>query len=405
MVQETTLRVLLNKDVDIPDYDYVLHNLDESLATKGHSTVPEMPIADTIVLVIPTNCITLTKVKLPPGIKFQSTKFDQMLPAAVEDQILSDINQVHVVADRMDEDGFYPVAVVDKLWLQAHVDRFLKLEKPIVAIVAAVLFGQMAPDTWEMTLSETESILKTAPSTVMWLDSGGKEPPVGLVLRLHQLDASLKPQTLLVRTNLPIDQSLWEEKLGVEVIAVDMPAQERWMVEKSLPSLNLAVKDFKPIRKKAGFDLNRYKVAAILFAVFLVIVGLDTTISLARDGYRKSRLQTGIAAAFKDAFPDVPMGNDPVLQMQEEIAKLRHRVGEPGMGDFLPMMSTLANALSKQKVYRVISIDYQQGVLTCYIGPIASGLDEIVDILQQQKYQVQTEVEDTGIKIEMRAGS
>ena len=401
MAQQTILRVLLNQEVESVEYHYALINAEGVLEASGYDDIGALPISEEVVLVIPSSCLTLTKIKLPAGVKFQSPKFEQMLPAAVEDQILSDISQVHVVADRPDSDGNYPVAIVDKGWLRAQVDRFTRVERTVSVIVAEVLFGDVDSNCWELTVTPEETILRVDVSTVIWMDSVKKDPPVALILRLKQVGAERTPEKLLLRTNLAIDAATWEDALGIPVEKIALADQSRWMISSALPSLNLAVREFKPVRKNTGFEWGRLKLAAVLFSVAVLISVLDLGISLIRDIYKQDRLETAIQATFKEAFPEIPVTSSAVMQMEEELTKLKHRVGEQSKGDFLPMLSVVADVLAKNQIHRVISMDYQQGTLIYQIGAVAGGVDLIVDQIRLQGYQVQADVSDSGVILQV----
>ena len=403
MSQQTTLRVLLNRDLQSADYEYVLLNQDGSLASNGMSDIGAMPIAEAVILVIPSNCLTMTKVKLPKGIKFQSAKFEQMLAPAIEDQILSDIAQVHIVAEKADEEGNHPIAIVDKEWLGAHIERFNRLERPVISIVAAVLFGLPSEKEWELTITAEDAVLRTDAYNVMWLDSVDKTPPVALILRLKQVEAAARPEKILIKTNRSLNKDDWQDALGMDIEFSPLPVLPAWVTEKTVPSLNFAIREFKPLSRKKGFEWRRLKWAAIILAVAVGVSVLDSVVLLIRDSYRVDRLQAGIQSTFKEAFPDMPVGNDPVAQMTEEVTKLKHRVGEQGREDFLPMLSIVGNILSQNYVHRVNSIDYQQGVLTIQTGPVATGVDTVIEQLRQQKYQVQPDISETGVILQVSA--
>jgi general secretion pathway protein L len=68
-----------------------------------------------------------------------------------------------------------------------------------------------------------------------------------------------------------------------------------------------------------------------------------------------------MASLVKQAFPDVPVVLDPVVQMRRGVSQLRAAAGIDSPADFLPLATRFAQALADDRAVR--SVEYRDGAL------------------------------------------
>ena len=386
------LRVLLNLAPEQTEYTFAMLTDDGTVQQTGVSDIAGLPLVDSIILVVPAACVTLTTIRLPPAVRYQSAKFEQLLPAAVEDSVLTDINQLHISAGPAISEGLYPVAIVDKEWLRPQIEAFQRTDRPLTMIVPEPLFGELDAETWQLTLRAKDGILRTGPSQALMTDRPENEAPIGLALLLKQADTKPEKIQVVVEEGPSIDTAAWSTQLDTTVeLRITGASSPAW-ANRMIPSLNMATGEFAQLRRKKTVSWKRFRLPLFLAAALLILVFLDVAISFTKDLYTRSQLRSEIQDTFEAAFPDIQNEMDPVGRMTREIVKMQHRVGELNETDFLPMLSATSAALSQNNINRVQSLAYQAGSLTCQLGAVPQpAVDAVVTALDQSGYKARAD--------------
>ncbi|MBU1977578.1 MAG: hypothetical protein KJ958_00250, partial [Gammaproteobacteria bacterium] len=75
------------------------------------------------------------------------------------------------------------------------------------------------------------------------------------------------------------------------------------------------------------------------------------------------QLDTDMQKAFRLAFPEAKVVVDAPLQMQRNLAELRHTQGLSDSADFLPVLAKAAPVLSQPEPVSIQSMQYEKGLL------------------------------------------
>jgi general secretion pathway protein L len=109
-------------------------------------------------------------------------------------------------------------------------------------------------------------------------------------------------------------------------------------------------------------------------ATLAVLCVLTWIVGLNIDAWRMLReeraLRSGMEAAFRQAFPRVPVVLDPVAQMRRGVSDLRAGGGAADPRDFLPVAANLARALANEGDV-VRTLDFREQVMRVELEPRA----------------------------------
>jgi general secretion pathway protein L len=109
-------------------------------------------------------------------------------------------------------------------------------------------------------------------------------------------------------------------------------------------------------------DWSAWRLPAALAAALALawIAGLNIDVWLKLREERQLRSQ--INAAFREAFPRVPVVLDPLAQMRRAVADMRSGAGTGDAGDFLPLAASFAQAMQAD-AEAVQQIEYRDRAL------------------------------------------
>jgi len=329
-----------------------------------------VPRADAVELVLPASRVLFARLRLP---KVGGATLKELLPYAVEDRLLADPANIHVVAGSTDARGETLVAVIDREWLD-NVVAALRLEglRATKAWCESALLAGGDGD-WNLVLGARHGLLVDDAGAGTAFDRGAAgELPLALRIALDEASArGARPRVVRVHTEddapLP-DLTRWSGEAGVafehgstwETLARGGPAA--------------GTIDLLPADASRGrFAKLRVPRAALglIAAIAVVQLALDgaRTWSLARE---RSALQAQATALFRGAFPEAKAIVDPQLQMQRNLAELRRSRGLAGGDDFLAQLTAAAHASSAS----VHAVDYENGRLQVRRGGSSAAIAE-----------------------------
>ena len=298
--------------------------------------------ADQVVVLAPAEAVTLTRVSLPP---VNPARRAQVLPFALEDQVLDDVESLHfVAADRADGDGRHAVAIVARQSMQAWLA--LLAEQDIAPDV-------LVPDCLAVPLQDR------AP---MVLIEGGRA-----MLRLTA-DQGFACAAGQVRQWLPN---------GVEpdTLSGDSPAKALARGLELESGINLLDGDFAPRHRHAP-QRRLWRVAAILAGLAMVIGLLAQLTSVLRLKHANAQAETQIQQRYQALFPDSPPVPDPVARVRSELQRLGGGSGDAGL---LQVLAQAAPILASHDFrLHMLGLEYRNHTLELSVrAPDLANLDRL----------------------------
>jgi general secretion pathway protein L len=133
-----------------------------------------------------------------------------------------------------------------------------------------------------------------------------------------------------------------------------------------------------PSRPLEWWPKLRPAVAIVLLLLFVEMLG--TNLQWAVLAHQRAALQQQMTASFRRAFgSEAALVNAP-LQMQRDMAELRHATGVPDRGDFLSLMDLAARPLASLPAGSVREFYFENGKLEVLVN--ANTLPELDRLLQ-----------------------
>lgn len=184
------------------------------------------------------------------------------------------------------------------------------------------------------------------------------QPPVELRLALSR-HAAERPGVIEVEG--ACDEATWSESLGVKVKRVASDD-----VYAAPLTLNLLQYEFAP----GVVDWRVWRVPAVLAAALGVIWLTDLNIEAWLVSREAARARAGMTAVFHEAFPEVPVVQDPLLHARAVLGGLRSGAGTSDPADFIPLATRFAQAVQLD-ADAVKTIEYRERALYVRFDPRA----------------------------------
>ena len=325
-----------------------------ALLQSGIATLAMMPKGHECIGIVAAERVLSVAAMLPPGGR---RRWRQVLPYVAEEYTLSDPEENHVVPGLALADGRRMLAVVDKPWLKRLVDAAHSAKLSMRSMVAETFLPALAPDNWTVVWDGSSGFVKTGAASGSALDTAdaGSLP---LALRLSLDLAPQIPRQIELRFTHDIADELrtlpqWP---GLQLLA---GADWDWR-RAPIPgdALNLLWGDFAPRAKIQAWWPKLRPAAYLVLAVLIVEMAgsnLEWAMLLNEKNQQAKAMQRTFRATFGDA---VALVNAP-LQMQRNLAELRHVAGLPDTGDFLPLLGLASRSLASLPLGSVVAMHYE----------------------------------------------
>jgi general secretion pathway protein L len=325
-----------------------------ALLQSGIATLAMMPRGHECIAIVAAERVLSVAALIPPGGR---RRWQQVLPYVAEEYTLSDPEENHVVPGLALADGRRMLAVVDKPWLRRVVDAAHAAKLSMRSMVAETFLPALAPDNWTVVWDGSSGFVRTgaASGTALDIADAGSLP---LALRLSLDVAPQIPKTIELRFTHDIADELrnMPQWPGLQLLA---GADWDWR-RATIPAdaLNLLWGDFAPRAKIQAWWPKLRPAVYLLLAVLVVEMAgsnLEWAMLLNEKNQQARTMQRTFRATFGDA---VTLVNAP-LQMQRNLAELRHVAGMQDTGDFLPLLGLASRSLAALPVGSVVAMHYE----------------------------------------------
>ncbi|TCV83415.1 type II secretion system protein GspL [Sulfurirhabdus autotrophica] len=370
---------------------WVLRDTQGRIVHRGDSPLSAIPKADNVQVVVPASMVLLAQVRVPTR---NRRKMLQLLPYAVEEKLMYDPDAIHVAAGPQLLNGETVVALIDKGWMKRVLSELQSNGLLPRQMLPETLLPCVSPGKWTMVWNGREGFVRKDSVSGSSIDGGNLEtPPLGLMLAVKEAAAKGNaPQKIRLQltkgAEMPSLES-WATKLDV---AVSLEPIWEWYsaTDKLDKGINLLQGEFAP----AGFNsdwLTKYKLPLILAGLILLLQfgGGITEWSILT--YQKHQLENQIQQFFHQAFPEAKVIVDAPLQMQRNLAQLRHAKGLSDPTDFLPMLAKVVPLLSQSGMVIAQDLQYDNGILKISLQLKASQTAE----------QIRSRFQNAGVKMEV----
>jgi general secretion pathway protein L len=314
------------------------------------SLLPASERSTEVVCLVPAMALSWHRVTLPPGLHKQRARLEAALQGLLEEQLLDDPALLHMaLPTHWKNSPDIWVAVCDKQWLAAHLAHL-----ETAGITAHRIVPEFAP--------HPQGLHITAPgnddSRWLWMSDqkrGVWGLPLDHVSAIHLGLTDEERQTAFIQA-APAVIATVSERLQVTPQLIS-PGQH-WLAALQngwdLAQFGFQAHPQARLRKTAQrlssqlwhqpqWRLARWGVGALLLSQLL---GLNAWAWKTRNDWQAQ--QQSWTQILRESFPQTTVVVDAPLQMTQQVAQLRERIGMLGPTDLESMLSALGQALPSQ---------------------------------------------------------
>ena len=347
------------RDVSSP-CEWALCNDKGALLQAGTAALAALPKGHDCVAIVAADRVLNIAAMVPAGSR---RRWQSVLPFVAEEYTLSDPEDNHVVPGAVLADGRRMLCVMEKAWLKQILEAVRHAKLSLRRMLAETCLPALAADSWTVVWDGRSGFVRSGPATGSALDLGDDaSSPLALRLLLDsapqlpkKIDLRFKHDPAVEQRSLPA----WPE-LQVPLIAgADWDWRRAVIAE---DALNLLWGEFTP-RAKIEEWLPRLRPLAYLLLAVLVVEIAGSNLQWAMLAYEKNRLTKNIQKIFRATFGDAVMLVNAPLQMQRNLAEVRHGAGIADTGDFLPLLDMAGSVLTTLPAGSVVAMHYEAGRL------------------------------------------
>jgi len=292
---------------------------------------------------IPAQSVTTTRLNIPKG---QQRQLHRILPSLLEDNVASDIDDLHFISGGISAVGEVNIATIEREQLEFYLAQFHQVGLKPQVMLSAGLSVELTHDRCSLQIEGKTSVLRTAAQAYYYFDT--ENIALLLPMMVPNLTATLSlymPEHK--RNTVSIEHAAEWQGEPVSVLA-QLP-------NKDTLAMNLLQGEYQPQN-----EINKYWtmwrsvvfIALAALAIQLLTVGIET-IKLNKEAtnYKKE-----IARVFHNTFPDEKRLVNPKAQMAQQLDKLQSQQGGAG---FLILLQQLAPALKQAVKVTVTRINFE----------------------------------------------
>lgn len=359
---------------------WVLLN-DNGRSTAGKGPLAGLPRrAERVQLIIPAPEILILQAHLPAAARRAG---GAVLAFAVEERTVSEQDANHVSwLGTVGDNGV--LAVLDKRGLERWRSALEGVGIRSFEVHSEMLLLPWAPAEWSVAWNGQEGFVRTGKLEAAATDLGDrKSPPLSLRLMLERLETNgSRPLSLALYTTaedaLP-DVEAWQASLGT---AIRIAGAWDWRSAVIGDGIGLAQET--PRWRGLSAVASKLRLAAWIAGISLAVHAGALVVDWTLLAGEQRSLRREMDARFRATFPDAVAVVDPLLQMRRKLAEARHAMGQPDVGDFLPMIEKVAAEMKELPAGTIRILSYEGGRMTLEVTAMdEQSIDRIVTRLRQ----------------------
>ncbi|MEN8763787.1 MAG: type II secretion system protein GspL [Thiogranum sp.] len=332
--------------------DWVL--VDEQGRGKGpvQTGIPDTGIINAVrrvVVLVPGTEVSLAEARVPGR---NRQRLLRAIPYVLEEQLATDVEELHFALGPVGEDDQYPVAVVERSIMDAWAA--LLREQGIQA-------EQLIPDTlslpsgdgWSLMVDGETVLVRSGDYTGFAADTNNLAVLFALLQAKQQAPDTARVFGSTVLDLETVDVEFIDEKIQpLELLA------RGWAQG---PGLNLLQGAYSR-REEWGRLLRPWASSAALLLAGVILVGVTAGLNYFHLSGQREQLSAEIEDVYRKAFPQAKRIVNPRVQMEQKLAQLRRQAGG-GNTDFLAMFAETADVVRSTKGIDVRGASYRNGRL------------------------------------------
>jgi general secretion pathway protein L len=339
-----------------------------------------------IVIISPGTDTTTTSISLPTT---RHSQLQTAIPFALEEQLASDLQQLHFVFHPEGKTKFFSVAITAKKQLHDWLEEFNKAKLKPIKIIPEYLALPIKEDEWTVVITDNYGLVRTNLNTGYAIEQNHLFTL--LSQQYAQVSETKKPQEIYVINLsqkdiiLPLDLSFPKEIIRLEKRNCSICHIFRQGLVNSPTDINLLPHEFhfgSGLKKINKFWLLAGSLTLLWLSVFIV----GNSISYFYLQHEQQQLQQQITVLYQQLFPESTNVVAPELRIQQEIQKIQQQQSDQG---FLTLLEKTGNILKASSKLQLEHLSYQNNTLHLTIA---------VPDIQSWKI-LQNTIKDKGLKV------
>ncbi|MFV1982463.1 MAG: type II secretion system protein GspL [Thiohalomonadales bacterium] len=354
---------LTSADIDAADWIIVDKSDPQQIIEKGTLyDPPVLGLGDKVIMCIPASKVLLTRISLPHG---NINRLRKIVPFAVEELILDDVDDVHFAIGHLEKDKNTAVAVIQKTLLSENLKSIEALGLNPTVMVPDCLCIPFEEKTWTVFVEHDIALVRTERDTgfscsinilVLMLTQYLKEEYVSQPDKLKSYNVPQEIQNKII--NISFENE-------VEFFTFDVTGNtEMLFLEQylnSTPDLNLLQGNYSR-RQKMGQQFRPWVPVAGLLAAWLVLALVIDIVNYNKLSSTVSALNKEQIKIFKQTFPEARKIVNPRSQMESLLKQLNKKAGK-NSSSATTMLAVTAKVLRKYKIVGIKTVRYRDSQL------------------------------------------
>jgi len=326
----------------------------------AHLSVPEDDV--NVVVFVPTIDVVLTSATVPVK---SGQRLAQAVPYALEEQLVDDIESLHVSIGHLNSAGKVSAAVVSKHTMQQWLKRLTDIGiEPDVVIPDALALQRVNGDWSALQFNSDIVCVRSGAETGFACDVDN----LAVIASSHASEFDVDPDSVQFTNCAGTDtENLSEQFRNVFSIPVNtQPCNGDALATlisgyESNEGINLLQGDF--VRKSTWLrGKKRWLPAAALLLAWLVLQFGMNIYQIQQLSANETAYKEKIVKIFKKAFPEVTRVSDPQKQMSIKLKALRGGTAVEGIG-YLELMSKVSQVFAKVPNVEIKTLSYKKAVI------------------------------------------
>jgi len=315
-----------------------------------------------IVVFVPTVDVLLASANVPVK---GSQKLAQAVPYALEEQIIDDVESMHVAVGRQDSDGVVSAAVVSQQRMQAWMQQLKTANiEPDVMIPDALALPRINGDWSALQLEGDIVCVRSGEQTGFACDIQN----LAVMASSHASECDADPDEVQFTNCSGKEKDNIVEQFK-KIFSV--PVNSQTCNGDALASLISGYQSDKGINLLQGAfarssrwlrGRQRWLPAAVLLLVWLVLQFGINIYQLQKLAAVEAEYKTKIVQVFKQTFPNVKRVSDPQKQMAIKLKSLRGSAAS-GSDGYLEIMAKISKVLVKLPSVEIKTMSYKNSAV------------------------------------------
>jgi general secretion pathway protein L len=377
--------------------DWLLIDAEGQIKTPVQSGAPAAAViggARRVVVLVPAEDVALHEARVPGGRNRQ--RLLRAIPFALEEQLASDVEDLHFALGAPLGDDRYPVAVVERRQMDAWANLLRDAGISAHQWVPETLALPCSEQGWSLLPDGERVVVRSAEFSGFACDADNLRVMISLLAGGDQLPEKARvyghDTVELVGVDVELDTS---QPQSLNILA------QGWAQGPVIDLLQGAYSR----REEWGRLLRPWKATAALLLVGLLLAGTSTGVNYYRLTQLEQRLTADIEALYKQTFPDARRIVDPRAQMEQQLKQLQRRAGG-GSADFLAMFAETASVVRSAQGISVQGASYRDGRLDLELQAdnlqLLDGLKQALASSGRMNAEIQSATTDNNQKVKSR---